>query len=67
MNQELKKRLARNWFKILQEVICKEIEIIESRKKIFKKKRWFRGKKKKEGGGEFRICLLYTSDAAERS
>ena len=55
MNQELKKRLARNWFKILQEVICKEIEIIESRKKIFKKKRWFRGKKKKEGGGEFRI------------
>ena len=55
MNQELKKRLARNWFKILQDVICKEIEIIESRKKIFKKKRWFRGKKKKEGGGEFRI------------
>ena len=48
MNQELKKRLARNWFKILQEVICKEIEIIESRKKIFKKKRWFRGKKKKK-------------------
>ena len=39
MNQELKKRLARNWFKILQEVICKEIEIIESRKRIFKKKR----------------------------
>ena len=37
MNQELKKRLARNWFKILQEVICKEIEIIESRKRIFKK------------------------------
>ena len=34
MNQELKKRLARNWFKILQEVICKEIEIIECRKKI---------------------------------
>ena len=61
MNQELKKRLARNWFKILQDVICKEIEIIESRKKIFRKKRWFRGKKKKEGGGEFRICLLYTS------
>ena len=26
MNQELKKRLARNWFKILQEVICKDIE-----------------------------------------
>ena len=35
MNQELKKRLARNWFKILQDVICKEIEIIESREKNF--------------------------------
>ena len=48
MNQELKKRLARNWFKILQEVICKEIEIIESRKKIFKKKNGLEGIKKKK-------------------
>ena len=48
MNQELKKRLARNWFKILQEVICKEIEIIESRKKIFKKKDGLEGRKKKK-------------------
>ena len=47
MDLEVKKKITRNWFKILQEVICKEIEIIESRKKIFKKKRWFRGKKKK--------------------
>ena len=39
MNQELKKRLARNWFKILQEVICKDIEEIEKKKNIFKKKR----------------------------
>ena len=36
MDLEVKKKITRNWFKILQEVICKEIEIIESRKKIFK-------------------------------
>ena len=48
MNQELKKRLARNWFKILQDVICKEIEIIESRKTILKKKTGLPATKKKK-------------------
>ena len=55
MNDKLKKKLTSNWFKILQEIICKEIEIIENKKNIFKSKNWFRGKNKKEGGGEYRI------------
>ncbi len=55
MDKELKKKLASNWFKILQNTICKEIELLESKKNIFKKKVWSRGKNKNEGGGEFRI------------
>ena len=38
MNREIKKKLARNWFKILQEIICKEIEEIEGKPNLFKKK-----------------------------
>ena len=34
MDKEVKKKLARNWFGILQQVICKDIEEIE-KKKIF--------------------------------
>ncbi|MBD1161809.1 oxygen-dependent coproporphyrinogen oxidase [Pelagibacterales bacterium SAG-MED15] len=55
MNEQLKKKLTSNWFKILQESICKDIEKLEGRKKIFKSKTWVRNKKKNEGGGEFRI------------
>ncbi len=55
INQDIKKKLAKNWFKELQEIICKEIESLESKKNIFKKKTWLRGKKNNEGGGEFRI------------
>ena len=55
MNEQLKKKLTSNWFKILQESICKDIEKLEGRKKIFKSKNWIRNKKKNEGGGEFRI------------
>ena len=55
MDQELKKRLSKNWFKILQDMICKDIEEIEGKKKIFNSKKWERNHKKDEGGGEFRI------------
>ena len=55
MNEQLKKKLTSNWFKILQESICKDIEKLEGRKKIFKLKTWIRNKNKNEGGGEFRI------------
>ena len=34
MDQDLKKNLTKNWFKILQEIICKDIEEIENRKNI---------------------------------
>tara|TARA_B100000941_G_scaffold81773_1_gene56211 strand:+ start:424 stop:1251 length:828 start_codon:yes stop_codon:yes gene_type:complete len=55
MDLEVKKKITRNWFKILQEVICKDIEEIEKKKNIFKIKNWKRNPNKEEGGGEFRI------------
>ena len=55
MDQIIKKKLARNWFKTLQEVLCKEIEDLEGSKNLFKYKNWERGKKSSEGGGQFRI------------
>ena len=32
MNKEIKKRLASNWFKLLQNIICNDIEKIEKNK-----------------------------------
>ena len=55
MNEELKKNLARDWFKILQDMICLEIEKIEKNKAIFKSTTWERNKVRDEGGGEYRI------------
>ena len=55
MDQIIKKKLARNWFKTLQEVLCKEIEELEGRSNLFKYKNWERGKKSSEGGGQSRL------------
>ena len=55
MDKEIKKKLASNWFKLLQNIICNDIEKIESRKIKFKSKTWSRNKIKDEGGGEFRV------------
>ena len=55
MDTKIKKKLVKNWFKVLQDIICKDIEELESKKNIFKSKTWFRNKNKNEGGGEFRI------------
>ena len=55
MDEIIKKKLARNWFKTLQEVLCKEIEELEGGSKSFKYKNWERGKKSNEGGGQSRI------------
>ena len=55
MNEELKKNLARDWFKILQDMICLEIEKIEKNKAIFESRSWKRDKARDEGGGECRI------------
>jgi len=55
MDKEIKKKLASNWFKLLQNVICNDIEKLENRKIKFKPKEWLKSKIKDEGGGEFRI------------
>ena len=55
MDKEIKKKLASNWFKLLQNVICDDIEKIENKKIKFEPKTWIRSKTKDEGGGEFRI------------
>ena len=61
MNLEYKKDLTSNWFKTLQEVICDDINKLEKNKTEFRSTTWKRNTKRDEGGGEYRICLLYTS------
>ena len=55
MNSSIKKKLASNWFKILQDMICIEIEELENNKIKFNSRKWLKNKKKDEGGGEYRI------------
>ena len=55
MNIEIKKNLASNWFKTLQEAFCNDIKKIEKNKVQFKSTTWKRNLKKNEGGGEYRI------------
>ena len=55
MDTKIKKKLVKNWFKALQDIICRDIEELEGKKNIFKSKIWFRNKNKNEGGGESRI------------
>ena len=59
----LKKRLASNWFKLLQKTICYEFQKIEydfgkklnKKPKFFKKKNWNKSLSKNEGGGNFSV------------
>ena len=39
MDKEIQKKLSRNWFKLLQEVICNEIESLENKSNKFVKKK----------------------------
>ena len=55
MEIDIKKKLVKNWFKILQDVICYDIEEIEKKTKKFTSTEWQRNKNKDEGGGEYRI------------
>ena len=55
MDLEIKKDLASNWFKMLQESICNSIDSLESSHIKFESTNWKRSLKKDEGGGEFRI------------
>ena len=55
MDQYIKKKLAKNWFKTLQEVLCREIEEKEGNRTKFKITNWNRSKSNDEGGGQYRI------------
>ena len=55
MYKEVQKKISRNWFKILQDVICNEIEILEKRSTKFTAKNWNKSSTIDEGGGEYRI------------
>ena len=55
MNLEIKKDLASNWFKSLQNSICNTICKLENNKMKFNSTTWKRNQKKNEGGGEYRI------------
>ena len=55
MKINIKQELTKQWFKNLQEIICKNIEELENNKVFFKGKTWSRNKKKNEGGGESKL------------
>ncbi len=55
MDLEIKKSLASNWFKTLQNAICDSINDLENKDIKFKSTTWKRSQKKDEGGGEYRI------------
>ena len=55
MDKEIKNKITRNWFKMLQNIICFEIEKLENSSAKFKYKKWDKNPKKNEGGGEYRI------------
>ena len=55
MNNNLKKDLTSNWFKLLQNAICDDIVKLEKNKIKFYSTKWQRNKNKDEGGGEYKI------------
>ncbi len=55
MDLDIKKDLAGNWFKLLQDAFCNDINELEKHKTKFVSTIWKRNKKKDEGGGEYRI------------
>ena len=55
MKIDLKQELAKQWFKNLQDIICKNIEEIENNKFLFESKKWLRNSNKDEGGGESKL------------
>ena len=55
MDLDIKKDLVSNWFKLLQDAFCNDINILEKNKIKFKCTAWKKNSKKDEGGGEHRI------------
>ena len=53
MDNSIKKDLASNWFKLLQDTICNDILELENNKIKFESTSWKRSSKKDEGGGEY--------------
>ena len=48
INKEIKKKLARNWFKLFQNIICNDVERLENNKIKFQSKTWLKNKVKDE-------------------
>ena len=63
INTEFKKKMADNWFSFLQIQICKEFQFLEKKRVKFKRRIW-RKKNKKEGGGV--SFLLYGGNIFEK-
>ena len=55
MDIEIKKDLTSNWFKLLQDAFCKDINKLENNKTNFVTTVWKKNHQKDEGGGEYRI------------
>ena len=55
MDIKIKKKLVKNWFISLQEIICSEIIKIEKKNAKFKTTEWKRNDSKDEGGGKSRV------------
>jgi len=55
MDLNIKKDLTSNWFKLLQDALCNDINVLEGNKVKFKTTTWKKNLDKDEGGGEYRI------------
>ena len=55
MELKIKKDLVSNWFQILQDVICSDINKLENNRIKFKSTLWKKNQVSDEGGGEYRI------------
>ena len=55
MDLDIKKDLTSNWFKLLQDAFCNDIDKLENNRIKFQSTSWNRNPKKDEGGGEYRI------------
>ena len=55
MDLDIRKNLASNWFKLLQDAFCNDINVLENNKAKFITTTWKKNVNKDEGGGEYRI------------
>ncbi len=55
MELDVQKDLISNWFKLLQDAFCNDINVLENNKTKFKNTIWKRNPNKDEGGGEYRV------------